>query len=84
MFLGGVGVVAVGIGYLHGAYTGSYVSKFVSKNIDLRLRYSAKLMGKLGIASRGVAFIVTGICLVIASIESDTYLAGGFLNAFQV
>lgn len=84
VFLGGVGVVAVGICYLYGAYTSSYISKFASKNIDRRLRYGAKLMGKLGIASRGIAFIVTGVCLIIASIVSDSDLAGGLQNAFQV
>lgn len=84
VFVGGLGVVGVGLGYLYGAYTGSYISKFTSNNINPHLEYCAKLMGKVGIASRGIAFVVTGICLMIASVVSDSGFAGGLQNAFQV
>ena len=84
VFIGGVGVIGVGIGYLYGAYTGSYISRFAADDIDPRLKYIAKLLGKLGIASRGIAFVLVGMCLVIASIASDSNLAGGLQNAFQV
>jgi hypothetical protein len=84
VFVAGIGVTGVGLGYLYGAYTGSYISQFSSSNIDSRLEYSAKLMGKIGIAARGVAFMVTGICLILASLVSDSDLAGGLQNAFQV
>ncbi len=84
VFVGGMGVIGVGIGYLYGAYSGSYISKFDSSNIDRRLKHFAEWMGKLGIASRGVAFVVTGACLIVASIVSDSNLAGGLQNAFQV
>ena len=84
VFIGGIGVVGVGLGYLYGAYTGSYVSKFTSNDMDSRLKHCAKLMGKLGIASRGIAFVVTGVCLVISSIVSNSDFAGGLQNAFQI
>ena len=84
VFVVGIGVAGVGIGYLYGAYTGSYISQFTSSNIDSRLEYCARLMGKIGIAARGVAFIVTGLCLILASLVSDSDLAGGLQNAFQV
>lgn len=84
VFVVGIGVTGVGIGYLYGAYTGSYVSQFASSNIDSRLEYCARLMGKIGIAARGVAFVVTGSCLILASLVSDSDLAGGLQNAFQV
>ena len=77
-------MTGVGLGYLYGAYTGSYISRFASSDIDSRLEYWAKIMGKIGIAARGVAFIVTGVCLTIASLVSDSDLAGGLQNAFQV
>ena len=82
--LGGISVVGVGVGYVYGAYTGSYISKFSSSNIDSRLKYFAKIMGKIGITSRGIAFIITGVCLITASIASNSNLAGGLQNAFQV
>ena len=84
VFVVGLGVMGIGIGYLYGAYTGSYISQFTSSDIDSRLEYCAKLMGKIGIAARGVAFIVTGLCLILASLVSDSDLAGGLQNAFQV
>ena len=84
VFVVGIGVTGVGMGYLYGAYTGSYISQFTSSNIDSRLEYCARLMGKIGIAARGVAFIVTGLCLIVASLVSDSNLAGGLQNAFQV
>ena len=84
VFVVGMGVTGVGIGYLYGAYTGSYISQFTSSDIDSRLEYCARLMGKIGIAARGVAFIVTGLCLILASLVSDSNLAGGLQNAFQV
>lgn len=84
VFVVGIGVTGVGAGYLYGAYTGSYVSQFASSNIDSRLEYCARLMGKIGIAARGVAFVVTGFCLILASLVSDSDLAGGLQNAFQV
>lgn len=84
VFVVGIGVTGVGIGYLYGAYTGSYISQFTSATIDSRLERWARLMGKIGIAARGVAFIVTGLCLILASVVSDSDLAGGLQNAFQV
>ncbi|MBE9045264.1 DUF1206 domain-containing protein [Pleurocapsales cyanobacterium LEGE 10410] len=84
VFIAGIGVTGVGIGYLYGAYTGSYISQFTSSEIDPRLEYCARWMGKIGIAARGIAFIITGICLVISSLVSNSDIAGGLQNAFQV
>lgn len=82
VLFGGLGVFGIGLGYVYGAYTGSYISDFVLSSQDLK-NY-IKLMGKIGVAARGVAFIVTGLCLVSASLFSDADLAGGLQNAFQV
>ena len=84
VFVVGVGVTGVGIGYLYGAYTGSYISKFTSSDIDSRLEYWARWLGKIGISARGVSFIVSGICLVLASLASDSHLAGGVQKAFRI
>ena len=84
VFLGGIGVTGVGIGYIYGAYTGSYISKFATPDIDSRLEYCAEWLGKIGIFARGISFIVTGICLMLASVLSDSHLAGGLQKAFRV
>ena len=84
IFLGGIGVIGVGLGYIYGAYTGSYVSEFATSYIDRRLEYWARWLGKIGIAARGISFIVTGICLILASLLSDSHFAGGLQKAFRV
>ena len=84
VFLGGISVIGIGIGYLYGAYTGSYISRFTFHHSDRQWQDYAEFMGKLGIASRGIAFMLTGVCLVITSIVSNADLAGGLQNAFQV
>lgn len=84
VFAAGIAVTGVGIGYLYGAYTGSYISKFASSEIDRRLEYWATWMGKVGISARGIAFIVTGNCLMLASLAADSHLAGGLQKAFRV
>lgn len=84
VFIAGVGVTGVGLGYLYGAYTGSYISQFASPTIDGRLEYFAKWLGKIGIAARGIAFVITGICLMLASVFSDSDLAGGLQKAFRL
>ena len=84
VFLAGIGVTGVGIGYLYGAYTGSYISQFTSYDIDKRLKCWAQRLGKIGIFARGISFVVTGICLMLASILSDSHLAGGVQKAFRI
>ena len=84
IFIAGIGVIGVGMGYLYGAYTGSYISKFDTSYIDRRLEYWAKWLGKIGVSARGTSFIVTGICLILSSLFSDSHLAGGLQKAFRV
>ena len=82
VLLGGIGVLCVGFSYLYGAYTGSYICDFTLSNH--KLKSSVKIIGKIGVATRGIAFIITGICLIQASILSNADLAGGLQNAFHV
>ncbi|MEL6930663.1 MAG: DUF1206 domain-containing protein [Cyanobacteria bacterium J06600_6] len=83
VFMAGLGVMGVGIGYIYGARTGSYLSQFASVEIDYRFEYCAKWLGKIGIAARGVSFVVSGICLILASLSLDSHLAGGVQKAFR-
>lgn len=82
VLLGGVVVFVVGLSYLYGAYSGSYIGEFVS--LSPSFDSWATIMGKMGIATRGIAFVVTGICLIQASLLANADLAGGLQNAFQV
>ncbi|KST70004.1 DUF1206 domain-containing protein [Mastigocoleus testarum] len=83
IFFGGITVVSIGISYIYGACTGSYISEFRSSEIDDRVEWWAKLVGKLGLSARGVAFILIGIFLIQAALYANPEAAGGLQNAFR-
>lgn len=83
IFLGGIGVTLIGFFYIYGAYTGSYISEFRSFEMNSRLEKWTTYIGKWGVASRGIAFVVIGILLIQAALSGTSYLAGGLENAFQ-
>lgn len=84
ILLGGIAVTTIGLGYIYGAYTGSYISDFQSSDIHHQLEKWAIRVGKLGVAARGVAFVLTGIFLIQAAIAGNSDLAGGLQNALRV
>ena len=84
VLLAGIVVTIIGSSYIYGAYSGSYISEFQSSDIDPELEKWTIRIGKLGVASRGVAFILTGIFLAQAAISGNSELAGGLQNAFRV
>lgn len=83
ILLGGILVTTIGLGYIYGAYTGSYVSEFNRDDIHHRLDKWATRMGKLGVAARGIAFVLSGIFLIQAAIFGNSKLAGGMQNVLQ-
>ncbi|WP_019507313.1 DUF1206 domain-containing protein [Pleurocapsa sp. PCC 7319] len=84
ILLGGITVTTIGLGYVYGAYTGSYISDFESDDIHHQLETWATRIGKLGVASRGIAFVLTGIFLIQAALSGNSELAGGLQNALRV
>lgn len=84
IFLGGIMVTTVGLAYIRGAYTGSYISDFESDDIHHELEKWATRTGKLGVTARGLAFVATGILLVETAISGSSELAGGLQNALRV
>lgn len=83
VLLGGILVIAVGISYVYGAYSGSYISDFRSFDLDRKINKWATRIGQVGVASRGVAFILMGTFLIQAAIYTDSKLAGGLQNALR-
>lgn len=83
IFAGGIAVVAIGASYIYGAYTGSYVSEFCSRELHHKFERLAIASGKIGVAARGVAFVLTGSFLAQAALFADIDLAGGLENAFR-
>lgn len=83
ILLGGIIVTMIGCFYIYGAYTGSYISEFRSVDIDQHLEKWTTYIGKLGVISRGIAFILIGIFLIQAAISGTSDFAGGLQNAFR-
>lgn len=84
ILLGGIAVITIGLSYIRGAYTGSYISDFQSSDIHHRLEKWTIRIGKLGVSARGLAFILTGIFIIEAAIFGNSELAGGLQNALRV
>ena len=84
IFLCGIAIATIGIFYIYGAYTGSYISEFDSSDIHHRLEKWTIRIAKVGVAARGMAFVLMGIFLVQAAIIGSSELAGGLQNVFRV
>ena len=84
IFIAGIAIATIGISYIYGAYTGSYISEFDSSKIHDRLEKWIIRIAKFGVAARGVAFVLMGIFFVEAAIIGSSEFAGGLQNAFRV
>lgn len=84
ILLGGVAVTTIGLGYIYGAYTGSYISEFQQRDIHQGLEKWATRFGQWGVAARGIAFVLIGIFFIEAAIVGNSELAGGLENALRV
>ncbi len=84
VFLAGSIVITIGLSYLYGAYSGSYISEFDSFDIHHRLEKWATRIGKVGVAARGVSFILIGAFSIQAAIDSNSAIAGGLENALRL
>jgi hypothetical protein len=72
----GIGVILLGLVYIFGAYSGSFISDFQS-NLYLAVKRSTIFMGKLGYTARGASFVLIGAYLVKAAYFLDDDVAGG-------
>ncbi|NJL86675.1 MAG: DUF1206 domain-containing protein [Leptolyngbyaceae cyanobacterium SM1_1_3] len=82
IILGALGVMAVGLSYIYGAISGSYLSEF-HNSADQTVAIWAKRIGQIGIAARGSAFLLIGVLIANSAISHDEDSAGGLSNALQ-
>jgi len=82
--LGGIAVIGVGLTYLYGAYTAAYISEFKSFVMPQGLEAWATRLGKVGIAARGIAFVLIGVFLVRAALLLNLDLAGGLGSMLDI
>ncbi|MEM7591054.1 MAG: DUF1206 domain-containing protein [Cyanobacteria bacterium P01_A01_bin.83] len=84
ILLGGIIVTIIGCSYIYGAKSGSYISEFQSDELHYQLEKWATRIGKIGVAARGIAFVLTGIFLIQSAISGNSEFAGGLQNAFRL
>lgn len=78
----GVGTVALGLTYVYGAYSGSYITDFLG-NLYPRVRRWSKRIGQVGIATRGLGFILIGLYLIKSAYLVTDDPAGGLGKVFS-
>lgn len=78
----GLCVVAVGLTYLYGAASGSYINDFRS-GLNSEVKGWVIAIGKIGITARGVGFVLIGAYLIKAAYFEDSDPAGGIGNVFD-
>jgi hypothetical protein len=71
----GAGVIGVGLTYVYGAFSGSYIGEFRSDLYTSVKRWTIAV-GKIGITARGFSFILIGQYLVRSAYFVDDDLAG--------
>lgn len=79
----GLGIISVGLSYCYGAVTGSYVSDLKSAQLHHRFEAWVIGFGKVGVAARGIAFILIGAFFIEAAVLFQAQPAGGLKGSLQ-
>ncbi|MBD6614356.1 DUF1206 domain-containing protein [Komarekiella sp. 'clone 1'] len=82
--LAGVTVICVGIYYFYQAYKGKFRHSFKLSQMSQTEQNWAVGTGRFGIAARGVVFVIIGIFLMLASIQSNGRKARGLGGALTI
>ena len=78
----GMFTIGVGVSYLYGACSGSYINELKS-SLNSHLQTWATRLGQVGIAARGISFILIGTFLLEAAFLVRSEFAGGLENALK-
>ncbi|MBE9098292.1 DUF1206 domain-containing protein [Vacuolonema iberomarrocanum] len=82
LLLAGLSVVGVGLVYVYGGLSGSYISQFKA-TCHSHVETLATWLGQIGYTARGVAFTVIGIGLIQAALLAQPEAAGGLDVALE-
>jgi len=81
--IGLVGFVIVGVGcyHLYEAYSARFRRKFKLDEMSKRTKLLVMILGRFGLAARGVVFMIVGVFLIVAALQSNAERAGGLGEA---
>lgn len=82
ILIGGILTIGVGVSYLYGAISESYINEFKS-SLNSQFETWATIIGKVGVSARGISFITIGIFLIEAAFVVRSDPAGGLTNALK-
>jgi hypothetical protein len=82
--IGVVWIVGAGFGQLYQAYSASFRKDFESWRMGHEQMRLATIVGRAGLAARGVVFALMGWFLVVAALHADANQAKGVDGALQV
>lgn len=74
----GIGIVAIGVRQLHKAVTKKFTEDLVGGVSETTI-----LLGRIGYAAKGIAFVIVGILFAWAAIDYDPQKAGGLDTALR-
>ena len=74
----GLAIIAIGVGQIYKAVTKKFTEDLVGGVSDLTI-----LLGRIGFAAKGIAFIVVGVLFGWAAIDYDPQKAGGLDTALH-
>jgi hypothetical protein len=83
VILAGLGVIVAALQQLYDAYTKKFTRRFKTQEMSPEEQRMAVHTGQLGLAARGIAFLITGWFLIQAALRYDPSQARGLGGALE-
>lgn len=81
--IAGVIVIGVGLRQFQRAWKASFMKKYAPEEMEPETRRLAKRIGQVGLAARGVTFLMIGTFIIQAARQHDPSESGGLGKAFD-
>jgi uncharacterized membrane protein YidH (DUF202 family) len=79
----GLILLAAGVASLANAWKASFMKVLCTEEMDEHARRVTETAGRIGIAARGVVFLITGVLVAKAGLDANAHEAGGLEQALQ-
>jgi hypothetical protein len=83
VILAGLGIIIAALQQIYDAYTKKFTRRFKTQEMSPEEQRMAVHTGQLGLASRGIAFLITGWFLIQAALRYDPSQARGLGGALE-
>ncbi|RYG24405.1 DUF1206 domain-containing protein [bacterium] len=83
LIVAGLVLLAAGVASIVNAWKASFMKVLCTEEMDEHARHVTKTAGRIGLAARGVVFMMTGSFLTKAGLDANAKEAGGIQEALQ-